>query len=92
MMTNDPETGRHSIYQIKIKGHLDNEWSEWFEGMTIEPVDGSYTIMTGPVVDDASLHGLLKKIRDLGLPLISVNRVEPGQPDAASAKPQSNDA
>ena len=67
------------IYQIRIKGHLDRRWRDWFEGMNITLEDNGDTLITGPVVDQAALHGLVKKVRDLGLPLISVNRVDPGQ-------------
>ena len=64
------------IYRIKIKGYLGNQWSEWFDGITITlEVDGD-TLLTGPVVDDTALHGLLKKVRDLGMNLISVNRID----------------
>ena len=75
-----PETDPHqlSVYQIKIKGHLDHEWTNWFEGLTITLEEDGDTLLTGPVIDQAALHGLLKKVRDLGMPLISVNRVEPG--------------
>ena len=66
------------IYQIRIKGHLGNQWTDWFDGMTITSEEDGETLLTGPVVDDAALHGLLKKVRDLGMPLLSVNRVEPG--------------
>ena len=82
-MPSKPNAKPKIIYQIKIKGHLDNQWSEWFEGLVIEPVEGGNTLLTGPVVDDAALHGLLKKVRDLGLPLISVNRVGNGKSDTA---------
>jgi hypothetical protein len=68
------------VYQIRIKGHLDRKWKGWFEGMSIVLEDNGYTLITGPVVDQAALHGLVKKVRDLGLPLISVNRVDTGQP------------
>ncbi|MDA3810099.1 MAG: hypothetical protein PF518_07150 [Spirochaetaceae bacterium] len=61
------------IYQIRIKGHLDERWSGWFEGMTIILEDNGETIISGPVLDQAALHGLLKQVRDLGMPLISVN-------------------
>ena len=71
------------IYQIKIKGHLDSEWSDWFEGLAVTQAERGDTLLTGPVVDDAALHGLLKKIRDLGMPLISVNRIEASQVDGA---------
>lgn len=70
------------VYQIRIKGHLGQRWSEWFEGMTITSDDKGETLVTGVVVDQAALHGLLRKVRDLGLPLLSVTRVEPGQADA----------
>ena len=64
------------IYQIRIEGHLGQQWTVWFEGMTIKLEENGDTLLTGPVVDDAALHGLLKRIRDLGMPLLSVNRVE----------------
>ena len=65
-------------YQIVVKGQLENRWSDWFEGMTIE-AEGAVTIINGTVLDQAALHGLLVRIRDLGLPLISVKRVASGQ-------------
>ena len=74
------------VYQIRLKGHLSHQWTDWFEGLTITlEVDGN-TLLTGPVIDQAALHGLLKKVRDLGMPLISVNRIEPGQADARDVK------
>jgi len=74
------------IYQIRIKGHLGYQWTDWFEGLTITLEDNGETLLTGPVVDQAALHGLLKKVRDLGMPLLSVNCVEPGQADVADAE------
>jgi hypothetical protein len=62
-------------YQVRIKGHLDYKWSEWFGNMTISLENNGDTIVTGPVVDQAALHGLLKRVRDLGMPLISVNKI-----------------
>ena len=67
------------IYRIRIKGHLGHQWSDWFEGLTIILEENGETLLTGPVVDQAALHGLLKKVRDLGMPLVSVSPVEPGQ-------------
>lgn len=68
-------------YEIRIKGHLDNRWDNWFEGMTITLETNGETRLTGPVADQSALHGLLKKVRDLGVRLIAVNRIEPGQTD-----------
>ncbi|MDH4187493.1 MAG: hypothetical protein OEV08_10875 [Nitrospira sp.] len=66
------------LYEIRIKGHLDDRWNDWFGGLTIMLEEDGNTLLTGPVVDQAALHGLLKKVRDLGLPLVSVSPVEPG--------------
>jgi len=74
------------VYQIRIKGHLDSQWTDWFEGLTITLEDNGDTLLTGPVIDQAALHGLLKKVRDLGLPLVSVSPVEPGQADMSDVK------
>jgi hypothetical protein len=74
------------LYEIRLKGHLGDRWADWFEGLTITREDNGDTLLTGPVVDQAALHGLLKKVRDLGMPLISVNRIEPGQANASDVK------
>ena len=74
------------VYQIRIKGHLGRQWTDWFEGLTITLEDNGATLLTGSVVDQAALHGLLKKVRDLGMPLISVNRARPDQADAPDVK------
>ena len=65
------------VYQIRIKGHLGSQWTDWFEGLTITLEEDGDTLLTGPVVDQAALHGFLKKVRDVGLHLLSVNSVEP---------------
>ena len=67
------------VYQIRIKGHLGRQWTDWFEGLTITLEDNGETLLTGPVVDQAALHGLLKKVRDLAMPLLSVSPVTLGQ-------------
>ena len=69
------------LYEIRIKGHLTERWSPRFDGLTITLAENGDTLLTGPVVDQAALHGLLKKVRDCGLPLISVNHIEPAQAD-----------
>ena len=73
------------VYQIRIKGHLGPQWKEWFEGLTITLEDNGDTLLSGPVVDQAALHGLLKKVRDLGIPLISVSPVDADHADASDA-------
>ena len=65
------------VYEIRIKGHLGPQWSDWFGGLIITLEDNGDTLLTGPVVDQATLHGLLRKVRDLGMPLISAIRVDP---------------
>lgn len=89
------DSSQPTVYQIRIKGHLGSEWTDWFEGLTITLEKDGDTSLTGPVVDQAALHGLLKKVRDLGVPLLSVNRIEPcpernrgaGQVDAPDIEP-----
>ena len=66
------------LYEIRLKGHLDARWADRFDGLTITPEEDGNTLLIGPVTDQAALHGLLKKIRDLGMPLISVSPVAPG--------------
>lgn len=71
-------------YEIRLKGHLDDRWADWFDGMTITRVDNGETLLHGPVVDQAALHGLIRRIRDLGLPLISVVPVSPEQANSSN--------
>ncbi len=75
--TGDPD--QPMVYQIRIKGHLGREWTDWFGSLTLTLEDNGETLLTGPVVDQAALHGVLKKVRDLGMPLLSVNRMKPGR-------------
>ncbi len=67
------------LYEIRLKGHLDAKWDDWFDGLTITRADSGETLLRGPVVDQAALHGVLRKVRDLGLPLVSVNQIDPKQ-------------
>jgi hypothetical protein len=67
------------LYEIRIKGHLNDRWAEWFDGLTINREENGETRLTGPVVDQAALHGLLRRVRDLGLPLLSVIQVDAKQ-------------
>ena len=76
-----PDLNQPVVYQIRLKGHLGCQWTDWFDGLIITPADNGDTLLTGPVVDQAALHGLLKKVRDLGMPLVSVGPVEPSQAD-----------
>ena len=75
------------LYEIRVKGHLADRWAGWFEGLTITLEEDGDTLLTGPVIDQAALHGLLKKTRDLGIPLLSVNRIEPGQNETHQYRP-----
>jgi len=77
-LNSEIDPGQPLVYQIRIKGHLGREWTDWFGSLTLTLEDNGETLLTGPVVDQAALHGVLKKVRDLGMPLLSVNRVKPG--------------
>ena len=81
-----PDPGQPAVYEIRIKGHLGPRWADWFGGMTITLEDNGDTLLTGPVVDQAALHGLLRQVRDLGTPLHSVIRLGPGSADAPDGK------
>jgi hypothetical protein len=71
------------LYEIRIKGHLADRWGHWFGGLTITLEEDGNTLLTGQVVDQSALHGLLKKVRDLGMPLLSVSATEPSRIDAS---------
>jgi hypothetical protein len=66
-------------YEIRVRGALDSRWSAWFEGLTVTSDESGQTVIAGPVADQAALHGLLIKVRDLGLPLLSVRQLDPDQ-------------
>ena len=83
--TFDEKNNQHQYYEIRLKGHLDDRWTEWFEGLTITLEEDGDTLLTGPVIDQAALHGLLKKVRDLGMPLVSVSPVESESPTTLEA-------
>jgi hypothetical protein len=74
-----PSGGSHQAgqYEIRIEGHLDTRWAAWFDGLALTHETDGTTVLNGPVVDQTALHGLLQKVRDLGLPLVSVIHVEP---------------
>jgi len=81
-MSNTPDPKIDSahpvIYQIRLKGQLNSQWTDWFDGLSITLDEDGETLLTGPVIDQAALHGLLRRVRDLGMQLVSVNPVEPG--------------
>ena len=77
------DAGQPMVYQIRLKGHLGRQWTDWFSGLTITLEANGDTLLTGPVADQAALFGLLRKVRDLGTPLISVNRLKSSQADGS---------
>lgn len=91
MSATQPSTADHSqpgLYEIRIKGHLDGSWADWFEGMTITQAANGETLLRGLVADQAALYGLLRKVRDLGLPLLAVIQIK--QPDGADVGANTN--
>lgn len=75
------EGNKPGRYEIRIRGHLDSRWADWFEGLTLTLEDNGNTLLSGEIVDQAALHGLLRKVRDLGLPLVSVIPIEIEPPE-----------
>ena len=86
----DISTGPHHSpgrYEIRLRGRLDSRWAAWFDGLSLSTENDGTTVIGGPVVDQAALHGLLQKVRDLGLPLVSVTQIQPDQPERPPARP-----
>ena len=79
----DPGSGR---YEIRVKGHLESRWAAWFDGMTLTTESDGTTSIQGPVIDQAALHGVLHRLRDTGLPLISVTQLDPDQPHPSNER------
>ena len=77
------EANKAMVYHITIKGHLDGQWSGWFDGLAISPLENGETLLSGPVVDQAALYGLLRKVRDMGLPLLSVHYVSSSESETS---------
>ena len=86
----DSEKTQPMIYQIRIRGHLGREWTDWFEGLTITVLDNSETLLTCPVADQAALYGLLRKVRYVGMLLLSVVGMKPGEVVALGVKHEMN--
>lgn len=79
-----------AVYQIRVEGQLDCNWTDWFGGMAIAAQANGDSVLTGAIVDQAALYGILKKVRDLGMSLVSVNRVNPREPDASEVTSKTN--
>jgi hypothetical protein len=87
----DTSTGNHNgagWYEIRLKGHLDSRWAAWFDGLNLTHDSDGATVISGPVVDQAALHGLLQKVRDVGIPLVSVAQIDPDEPDLPTITPR----
>jgi hypothetical protein len=84
------DSDRHQAgrYEIRLRGHLESRWAAWFDGLSLTYRSDGTTVIHGPVADQAALHGLLQKVRDIGLPLVSVTCLEPDRPDAPATEPR----
>jgi hypothetical protein len=89
-MSGPIDTDRHEAghYEISLQGHLDARWAAWFDGLSLSRESDGITILRGPIPDQAALHGLLQRVRDTGLSLVSVVRIEPDKPDQPKASPR----
>ena len=72
----NPDANQQTVYQFRIKGHLGPQWMGWFEGLTVTLEEDGNTLLSGPMIDQSAMHGVLKKIRDLGMPLLSMNPID----------------
>ena len=81
------EPDEPSQYAIRLQGHLDDSWASWFEGLTITRAENGETVLSGPIIDQAALHSLLRKVRDLGMSLLAVSRIEAGSAGTSAVKP-----
>jgi hypothetical protein len=87
----DTPTGNHNgagWYEIRLKGHLDSRWAAWFDGLSLTHDSDGTTVISGPVLDQAALHGLLQRVRDIGIPLVSVAQIDPDEPDVPTITPR----
>ena len=84
----DGDRHEGGLYELRLKGHLDGRWAAWFDGLSLRHESDGTTTIHGPVADQAALHGLLQKVRDVGLPLVSVICVEPDQPGDPTREPR----
>jgi len=80
------DSDQPTVYQLRLRGHLGPQWADWFGGLSITSADNSDTLLTGPVTDQAALHALLKRVRDLGMTLVSVGPVEPAPADPSDGE------
>ncbi len=82
--TPGPDRSESGRYEVRLTGHLDAHWTTWFDGSSISYEDDGTTVISGQVVDQAALHGLIQRVRDLGIPLVSVRKVDSDQPDVTT--------
>ena len=85
--TSTPDAREAGRYEIRLTGHLDARWTAWFDGLTVRHDSDGSTVISGPIADQAALHGVLQRVRDLGLPLVSVTRIDPTRPTATPPRP-----
>jgi hypothetical protein len=91
VITNSGDSNEDSWYELSLQGHLDPRWSTWLDGMDLLHRSDGTTVVRGPIVDQSALHGLLARLRDIGLPLLSVTRMEPHQPKHPAHPDSSNE-